>query len=439
MTLFLGHTRFSIDAFGSAWFNATRTRPGGLDLFSSRQEYLDWLYDADRLERRTQILLEWSLPQLGYAVERARSRGHTVQHIVSYSPTLPQEYQERLQRAAQRYDFLALHTADDVVDAFLPPHALVQQFLDEQHKDAAAQSELFAAYRLDDDDVLSADYFELLAPYVTESHIGFRVSLGLGISGLWRNGRIYAARETYYPKISMGMASVCARNPGGDLTVPQRFVDASEDNHDFADRGAPVITDARETAYLRILHATQSGVLHRTKALSRHWYSDAMSRIHHARPADMEIVAEKFPVLAQHVSTSHGEPEETRHLLGEPLVLGDQRVPFSVDMRGPFIVEVDFATEQEALSQDVAVKWNVEGLGGFDVHGEECVGHFTASGVRYHKKYGYSTWLPTHRQRGRTRYALVNVHSQTRISSLVVLSRNQQKTSVQQIRLTAIP
>ena len=89
MTLFLGHTRFSIDAYGSAWFNATRRRPSGLELFSSREEYLEWLYDADRLERRARILIDWSLPQLERAAQQAEAAGHRVRHVVSYSPTLP--------------------------------------------------------------------------------------------------------------------------------------------------------------------------------------------------------------------------------------------------------------------------------------------------------------------------------------------------------------
>lgn len=432
MTLFLGHTRFSIDAFGSAWFNATRTRPSGLNLFSSRQEYLDWLYDADRLERRTQILLEWSLPQLELAASAAQAQGHTVHHVISYSPSLPETYRKRLQEAEGQYEFLTLSETEGVVDGFVPPGHLVHRFLDEY------QQTLFAAYRLDDDDVLAADFFEQLNPYVTEAHVGFRVSLGLGFSGLWRNGHVYAARETYYPKISMGMASICSRTSGGELQVPERYVDASQDNHDLADRGAPVITDARNPAFFRILHATQSGVLHRIKALSRHWYTDAMSRIQHAPEADLELVAHKFPVMAEKVRATHGEPSEIRALLTEPLGLGDQRVPFSVDLRGPFIVEVDFATEQEALSQDVALKWNVEGPEGFDVHSKECVDHFTGAGVRHHRKYGYSTWLPAHRQHGTTRYALVDVHPETWISSMTVLSRGQRDVSLQQIRLTDI-
>lgn len=246
------------------------------------------------------------------------------------------------------------------------------------------------------------------------------------------------ARETYYPKISMGMASICARTSGGTLHVPERYVDASQDNHDLADRGAPVITDAREPAFFRILHATQSGVLHRTRALSRHWYTDAMSRIQHAPEADLELVERKFPALAGKVRTAHGEPSEVRQLLKEPLTLGEERVPFTTDLNGPFIMEVEFATEQEALNQDVAVKWNVVGRNGLDVHGQECVAHFTASGVRHHRTYGYSTWLPTHRQYGTTRFALVDVHPEARISSLTVLSRGKQEITVQQIRFTDI-
>lgn len=435
MTLFLGHTRFSIDAYGSAWFNATRRRPSGLDLFSSREEYLDWLYDADRLERRARILIDWSLPQLHRAAQQAGAAGHRVRHVVSYSPTLPDAFQQQLRAAEERFEFLELHEADGVVDAFLPPEALTRQILGQEQLSAG---EAFAAYRLDDDDVLSADYFSLVEPYVSEANVGFRVSMALGVSGLYRNGKLYSARETYYPKISMGMVSVCSWDEAGELVVPERYVDISQDNHDFADRAAPVITDARQPAFLRILHATQSGVLHRTRHLNRQWYSDAMSRIRHAPPADPADLAQKFPVLADALRTSHGEPEETVELLETDLVLGEDRVPFQVRMDGPFVLEVEFSSEEEAIGQDVAVKWQVEGKDGADVHSAEVVEHFTGSDVRHHRTHGYSTWVPAHRQYGAVRHCVVDVHPGARVTAATVLSRGKRGITVKQIRLTRI-
>lgn len=435
MTLFLGHTRFSIDAYGSAWFNATRRRPSGLELFAGREEYLDWLYEPGRLERRAKILIDWSLPQLELAAARAEAQGHTVRHVVSYSPSLPEVFQERLRAAEERFGFLQLHEAQGVVDAFLPPEELTHRILDEERITAG---EAFAAYRLDDDDVLSADYFSLVEAYVGAAYVGFRVSLGLGVSGLYRNGRLYSARETYYPKISMGMASICARTEAGCLSVPERYVDASQDNHDFADRAAPVITDARQTAFIRILHATQSGVLHRTRHLNRQWYSDAMSRIRHAPPADPADLAQKFPVLADALRTAHGEPEETVELLETDLVLGEDWVPFQVRMDGPFVLEVEFSSEEEAIGQDVAVKWQVEGEEGTDVDSAEVVEHFTGSDVRHHRTHGYSTWVPGHRQYGAVRHCVVDVHPGTRVTAATVLSRGKRGITVKQIRLTRI-
>lgn len=433
--LFLGHTRFSVDAYGSAWFNATRTRPSGLSLFGSHEEYSRWLYDPERLGRRTQILLDWSLPQLELAVRSAQELGHGVRHVISYSPNLPEEYQQKLRGAEDRYDFLALHQVIGEVDGFVPPIEHINDFLDQY---GAGQDQVFAAYRLDDDDVLSADYFELLAPYISPANLGFRVSLGLGASGLWRNSRLYVARETYYPKISMGMASICARTAEGELSIPQRHVDASKDNHDFADRGAPVITDCREPAFFRILHDTQSGVLHRTKHLNRHWYSDALSRIHHAPPANLSELAKKFPLLSSLVRTSHGEPQETRQFLDQDLVLEENRITFPATVEGPFVLEVEFSSEADAIQQDVALKWHIEADSDFDIHSQECVDRLTGTGVRYHRQHGYTTWLPGHRQYGAIRYAMVNTHPNTRVTGFTVLSRSKRQFRIRQIQLTEI-
>lgn len=82
--------------------------------------------------------------------------------------------------------------ATGVVDAFLLPEPLVHDFLDAcvGSAEAGEDGQVSAGYRLDDDDLLSAEYFEQVARYVTAAHVGYRVSLRLGVSGLWRNGRV---------------------------------------------------------------------------------------------------------------------------------------------------------------------------------------------------------------------------------------------------------
>ena len=105
----------------------------------------------------------------------------------------------------------------------------------------------------------------------------------------------------------------------------------------------------------------------------------------------------------------------------------------------PAITEITAtASEEEAIGQDVAVKWQVEGSDDADPHSPEVTDHMTASDLRYHRRHGYSTWVPGHRQYGAVRHCVVNLHPGVRLTRATVLSRGGGGTTVQQIRLIRI-
>ncbi|WP_186302233.1 glycosyltransferase [Corynebacterium singulare] len=234
--MFVGHTRFSLFVPDSASWRASNEQTG-----FSADEYRDYLYDESRLSLRTDIFLNHTLPTLNKAAE-----GFDVKHIVSFSESLPQKTKSQLRDAAEKYGILHLDELPDGDSGWTAVRRYVQEI---------GFKGTFGRYRLDDDDVLSAHYFQTIAPYIKPEFEGMLVSLPLGIEAVYADGQFFHLREAHTPMNSMGLMSVCSVK--GDSTV----VEPQSGPHDKSDRYAPVILDASHMGYLRAIHAGQDNAM----------------------------------------------------------------------------------------------------------------------------------------------------------------------------------
>lgn len=233
MAVFVGHTRFSLyNPKSSSW------RASNGSKFSSSEDYKNYLYSEKRLDIRAEIFINQSLPQIQLA-----SNGHKVKHIVSYSESLPIKYQLLLEEACQKYCFLILdkHTENrDAVD----PHTVASYMLN-------SGSGVYGLYRLDDDDLLSIDYFDQMSQYIYPSNAGFNISLALGLTTMLDSKKYKNIKISHWPMHSMGLLSVCYRNGDGVVIAPKPTP------HNNADRENPVILDSRNISYLWVRHPGQ--------------------------------------------------------------------------------------------------------------------------------------------------------------------------------------
>lgn len=233
--MFIGHTRFSLFVPGSGSWQVSR---GGH--FSSEGEYRDHLFADDRLEPRAHIFLDWSLPQLAEA-----SRGKDLVHVVSYSDSLPSRYQALLEDAGAKYPFVMLDKVSDDGKQ-LPRHRLAKE------RATPGEELVFTEYRLDDDDLLSVNYFQQLESYLRPEFVGMFVSFGAGISAIYEDGRYIDARSHSMPMNSMGLAKLCKVDTQGKVVTPGKT-----GSHTKTDQFAPVILDSRQFTYLQTRHENQ--------------------------------------------------------------------------------------------------------------------------------------------------------------------------------------
>ena len=234
--MFVGHTRFSLLVPDSASWRASNEQTG-----FSEGKYRDYLYDDARLSLRTDIFLNHTVPTLAKAAE-----GFDVKHVVSFSESLPRKFKEQLKKAADSFGILHLDELPDGDSGWTAVRRYVQ---------ATGFKGTFGRYRLDDDDVLSAHYFQTTAPYIKPEFEGMLVSMPLGIEAVYADGQFFHLREAHTPMNSMGLLSICSVEEDGTVVEPQ------SGPHDKSDRYAPVILDASQVGYLRAIHAGQDNAL----------------------------------------------------------------------------------------------------------------------------------------------------------------------------------
>ena len=116
-----------------------------------------------------------------------------------------------------------------------------------------------AWFRLDDDDVLAADYLTRLETYRTLDHVGMAVSFGLGLTAYKADHELVNLREYYHPKSAQGMAFISAFDPGqGRLHIK------TPGPHDGVDQVMPTILDSREHMFFQVRHGDQDSTLNST-------------------------------------------------------------------------------------------------------------------------------------------------------------------------------
>ncbi|MFS0182652.1 glycosyltransferase [Corynebacterium striatum] len=410
--MFVGHTRFSLFVPDSASWRASNGQSG-----FSEAEYRDYLYDDERLSLRTDIFLNHSVPMLSKAAE-----GFDVKHIVSFSKSLPQRYKRKLHEAAEKYGVLHLDELPDGDSGWTAVRRYIQ---------TTGFKGTFGRYRLDDDDVLSAHYFQTTEQYIKPEFEGMLVSMPLGVEAVYEEQQFFHLREAHTPMNSMGLLSICSVGDDGTVNEPQ------SGPHDKSDRYAPVILDSSQLGYLRAIHAGQDNAM-------RHEQAVVMARLMENMAAfppftDFEGLEVAFPTVAEQM-LSNGAPlsvgevvGQGQHYLLEPSN-GDVGLVFEgeseVDLTNELLVSLWI---EDSRGRRVPSYKKIEG---FAASNNPSIGHFayvpTSSGtfrslVSLHLEHGY-------RLRGFRVLAKSARAEKVRISRLIVQQRGGKARSVSSTR-----
>lgn len=272
--MFVGQTRFSLFQPGSRAWKASATTDQ-----SSAEEYRRYLYSDERMELRSRIFLEHSLPTILRAAQ-----SHRIFHVVSISESLPDKYREMLEKISVKHECIVL---DVRPDGHGPSDW--RKLLDPQ----IGVQDIVGVYRLDDDDLLSDDFFDRMRRYISEPFVGMRVSFGLVAQILHHNGKFSMPRSSYHPMLGIGLTSIAQKMDSEDYVMPKPI------SHNRSDRVGPVILDSSEVGSLWIRSLNQdtavgAGAEVRLEQLRQHL--NVLDRI------ERTVFRSKFPSIVDEVS-----------------------------------------------------------------------------------------------------------------------------------------
>src|SRR5690606_32250058 len=231
--LYVGWTRYS----------AVLPDTKGLDLAAASrhqnaEDYRAHLWAPNRMAARSRIFFELSVPLLQTMRER-----HDYQHVVTYSPEMPERWLSQLFESARKYDVLDLRP----VAAGGPVEALADHLVRSGRRSGPA-----VWFRVDDDDLLPTDYLDLVDAHVSHVGPGWSVCMGMGDDGLWHDGAVHHLRRRRRPNGSHGQAfSGWWDGDTGALEIPL------PGNRRTVDRRTPTVVDSTALAWIRLSHLWQ--------------------------------------------------------------------------------------------------------------------------------------------------------------------------------------
>lgn len=367
--MFVGHTRFSLFVPDSASWRASNEQSG-----FSEDEYRDYLYADARLSLRADIFLNHTVPTLAQA-----AAGFDVKHIVSFSESLPQKFKAQLHEAAQKYEVLHLDELPDGDSGW----TAVRRYI--QNTDFRGT---FGRYRLDDDDVLSAHYFQTTEQYIKPEFEGMLVSLPLGVEAVYEGEQFFHLREAHTPMNSMGLLSVCSVKDDGTVVEPQ------SGPHDKSDRFAPVILDASCIGYLRAIHAGQDNAMRHEKGVVMARLMENMASF--PPFTDVEALEAAFPTVAEQM-----QKQNSLLTINEAVGQGQYYFLEPASSNAGLIIEGESDGE---FSNELLVSLWIEDSRGRRVPSYKTVQGFAASN---NPSIGHFAYVPTVQGKFRT---LVSLH-----------------------------
>jgi len=217
---------------------------------SDLNETIKLLLDEDRLNVRSNIFFNHTLP----SIDRAVRMGHNIIHTVLHYSGLPTWLLDSIELAKEKYQWFIpfSFSYEDQCDSYAVIHKTVSEWGDKRCK---LRDFCFAGVRLDDDDIIGKCYFEKLSKYIAPEYIGFAISFPKGIAALWENNNFIKFADFYEVKNAQGIAQINFFEASvNKIKSPHYLVPGS---HPTVDQRVPTILDSiGEATYIRSFHSS---------------------------------------------------------------------------------------------------------------------------------------------------------------------------------------
>lgn len=265
--------RFSI--FDPQWRGWLATNSGA---FTSPEEYRDWLWAPRRMQNRIDVFGRYAAP-----IYQQIAKRHDFRVLVQHSDTLPDAWLEQLTALSARFPVLQLVPVAGLVEARDTVHDALR---------ASGRSGQVVMLRVDDDDLISTDFVDLLEPHVTPERDGWSISLGQGLAARLDQDGLSDLRLLHSPLIAIGQAFVGRyRRRGARLELSTLL------SHRAVPQTLPTVLDSRSVAYVHVRHMDQDSWLRSDRKKLEQSLSAGLAKLPPVE--DTSGLREKFPTLTE--------------------------------------------------------------------------------------------------------------------------------------------
>lgn len=227
--IFIGVTRFSLFLPSSNAWNLT----------SDEEKYKAKLFSSERLQPRFDVFFKYALP-----IYKKYAEEFKYQHILLYSAHMPNIWKEKLFNELSNFPFVKPCEVDDTISYM----DVMESFLQEN----CVGDSPVALFRVDDDDILAADYMRQLSRYADFPFDGMSVSFSKAVGAYFSNGKFTSFKKVHKRMLSMGLATI-----GRYDFTSKKLVMPGAVNHAETDKYRPVIVDGTKPTFIWTHHPTQ--------------------------------------------------------------------------------------------------------------------------------------------------------------------------------------
>lgn len=227
--VFFGVTRFSLFLPSSNAWNLT----------SDEEKYKAKLFSSERLQPRFDVFFKYALP-----IYKKYADEFQYQHILLYSAHMPSVWKDKLFSELADFPFVRPCEIDDTISYM----GVMESYLQETCENDTP----IALFRVDDDDILAADYMRQLSRYTNFAFEGMSVSFSKAVGAYFSDGKFVSFKKVHKPMLSMGLATIGRYDSTTKKLIVPRAV-----NHAETDKHRPVVVDGTKPAFIWTHHPTQ--------------------------------------------------------------------------------------------------------------------------------------------------------------------------------------
>lgn len=234
------------------------------------------------MQRRLEVFGRYAAPIYQEIAQR-----HDFQVLIQHSSALPERWLARLSDLATQFPVLVPVAVPGWVEARETVHEHLR----------GSRGGPVVMLRIDDDDLISTDFLDLMAPHVTEGHHGWCISLGAGLAAHLGPDGIVDLRHVHTPLIAIGQAFVGRyRRRGHHLDLSPLL------SHRQVPRTLPTVVDSRSAAFVHLRHEEQDSWLGSGSRHAEQRVRDSLAKLQPIHGEEVEALTAKFPTLAEPLS-----------------------------------------------------------------------------------------------------------------------------------------